>query len=149
MFIGPPHGAHNPTRELLKEANSIFGKEKLVAQIVSLGCGRSHIYSVEKSKNTEGVSRSIQEMAADCEAVETELSTRLCDMDAYLRLNVERGMENVLMSEWDDVGPIETHTRAYVEMAEVSETIDASLRRLQEGTGTITLGEISSYPYFH
>ena len=147
VFIGGPHGANNPTRELLKEASSIFGKEKLVAQIVSLGCGRSHIYSVERSTNTEGVGRSVQEMAADCEAVAKELSTRLCDMDAYLRLNVERGMENVLMNEWDNLGPIETHTSAYVETAEISESIEASLKSLQGCAGTVTLGEISAYPY--
>jgi hypothetical protein len=148
-FVGGPRGANNPTRELLKEASSVFGKEKSVAQIVSLGCGRSHIYSVERSTNPEGVSRSVHEMAADCEAVANELSTRLCDMDAYLRLNVERGMENVVMNKWDDLGPIETHTSAYVETAEVSETIEASLRRLQGVPGTITLGEISAYPYTH
>jgi hypothetical protein len=145
-FIGGPRGANNPTRELLKEASSLFGKDKLVAQIVSLGCGRSRVYSVEGT-NTEGVSESVQEMAADCEAVANELSTRLCDMEAYLRLNVDRGMETVLMDKWDDLGPIETHTSAYVETAEISGSIEASLRRLQGGTGSITLGEISSYPY--
>jgi hypothetical protein len=145
-FIGGPRGAYNPTRELLKEASSIFGKERLVAQIVSLGCGRSHIYSVERSTNTEGASRSVQEMAADCEAVANELSTRLCDMDAYLRLNVDRGMENLVMNEWEDLGPIETHTSAYIETAEVSESIETSLKSLQGCTGTVTLGEISPYP---
>ena len=146
-FIGGPRGANNPTRELLKEASAVFGKEKLVAQIVSLGCGRSHISSVEKVTNTEGVSRSVDEMAADCEAVAKELSTRLCDMEAYLRLDVERGMENLLLNEWNDLGAIETHTSAYVETAEISESIEASLRSLQGGTGTVTLGEISAYPY--
>jgi len=149
VFIGGPRGANNPTRELLREASAIFGKEKLVAQIISLGSGRSHISSMEQNSGTERVSRLVQEMAADCEAVAKELSTRFCDMDAYLRLNVERGMENVLMNEWDDLGPIESHTSAYVEMAEISETIEASLQRLQGRTGTITLGEISSYPCTH
>jgi hypothetical protein len=131
---------------MLKEASTIFGKDQLVAQIVSLGCGRSRAYSVERSTNTDGVSGSVQEMAADCETVAKELSTRLCDMDTYLRFNVDRGMENVVMDKWDDLGPIETHTSAYVEMAEISGTIEASLRRLQGVAGTITLGEISSYP---
>ena len=146
-FKGGPRGANNPTRELLKEASTIFGREKLVCQIVSLGCGRLHISSMEMDTDTEGATRWVQEMEADCEAVAKELSTRLCNMDEYLRLNVERGMERQLMSEWDDLGPIETHTSAYVEMADISETIEASLRRLQGSTGTVTLGEISAYPY--
>jgi hypothetical protein len=131
----------------LKEANAIFGREKLVTQIISLGCGHSHISLVERNKNSEGVDRTVEEMAVDCEAVAKELSTRLCDMDAYLRLNVERGMENVPMNKWAELGPIETHTDAYVETADTSETIEVSLRRLQGNTGTVTLGEISAYSY--
>jgi hypothetical protein len=145
VFIGSPRGANNPTRELLKEASVVFGKEKLVAQIISLGCGHSYIPSMEKNSNPKGDSRLVQEMAADCEAVEKELSTRLCDMDEYLRLNMERGTENVLMNQWHDLGPIEIHTNAYVETAEISQIIESSLRRLQGSTGTVTLGEISAY----
>ena len=146
-FIGGPRGANNSTRELLKEASVVFGREKLVAQIVSLGCGRSYVSSVEKIANTEGVSRSVDEMAADCEAVARELLTRLCDMEAYLRLDVERGMENLMLNGWHDLGAIETHTSAYVGRAEISETMEASLRRLQGGSGSVTLGEISAYRY--
>jgi hypothetical protein len=146
-FIGGPRGAHNPTRELLKEASAIFGKEKLVLQIISLGCGRSRVSSMEKNMGTESISRPAQEVVVDCETVANELSTRLCEIDAYLRLDVERGMENLVMSQWDNLGPIETHTSAYVGTAEISETLDASLRHLQGGTGTIKLGEISAYPY--
>jgi hypothetical protein len=146
-FVGGPHGANNPTRELLREANAIFGKEKLVMQVLSLGCGRSRVPSMDTLTNTDGVCRLVQEMAADCEIVENELSARLCDVDAYLRLNVERGMEKLLMSEWHQLGPIETHTNAYVEAPAISETFEASLRRLQEDTGTVTLGEISACSY--
>jgi hypothetical protein len=141
ILSGGPRGAHNPTRELLKEASAVFGREKLVAQIVSLGCGRLHI------SDTEGVDRSVQEMAADCEAVARDLSSRLYDMDEYVRFNVDRGMERLLMDEWEDLGPIETHTSAYIETTEISEIIEASLRRLRGGTGTVTLGELSEYPY--
>jgi hypothetical protein len=146
-FKGGPRGANNPTRELVKEASTIFGREKLVAQIVSLGCGRSHLSSLEMDTDTEGATRWVQEMEADCEAVAKELSTRLCNMDEYLRLSVERGMEHQLTTKWDELGPIETHTSAYVESADISETIEASLRHLQESTSTVTLGEISEYSY--
>jgi hypothetical protein len=144
-FIGGPRGANNPTRELLREACSIFGEEKLVMQIISLGCGRSLVSPVERNTDTEGISLSVQDMVADCETVAKELSTRLCDMDGYLRLDVERGMESLLMDKWDDLGPIETHTCAYVGTPEISKAVDASLLCLQEGTGTVTLGEISAY----
>jgi hypothetical protein len=142
-FVGGPLGANNPTRELLKEASALFGKQKLVSQIISVGCGRSHVSSMEMYPNTEAVCRVVQEMAADCEMVDKDLSTRFCDMDAYLRLNVDRGMENLAMNQWDDVGPIGTHTSAYAETVAISEAVEASLKRLHGSTGTITLSQIS------
>jgi hypothetical protein len=145
-FIGGPRGAHNPTRELLKEASGIFGKETLLVQIISLGCGRSNVSSMDMGTDTAGVSRLVQEMAADCDTVEKELATRFCDMDAYLRLNVDRHMENLLMNEWSNLGSIETYTSAYTETAIVAEALEASLKRLQGSTGTVTLGQISAYP---
>jgi hypothetical protein len=147
IFIGGPHGAYNPTRELLKEASAIFGKEKLIAQIISLGCGRAHVPSMERNLISEDVDRSVQDMAADCDTVDKELSTRFDDLEAYLRLNVERGMENLVMNKWDDLGPIETHTSAYIETAEISGSLDASLNRLRGSAGTVTLGEISMYSF--
>jgi hypothetical protein len=102
---------------------------------------------MEISTATKGASDLVQEMAADCETVAKELSTRLGDMEAYLRLNVDRGMENLIVNEWDDLGPIETHTSAYAETAIISEALDASLMRLKESTGTVTLGQISAYAY--
>jgi hypothetical protein len=144
-FNGGPRGANNPTRELLKEASAIFGKPKLVAQIISLGCGRLHISSKERNPDAGGINQSALEMMADCEAVAKELSSRLCDMEEYVRLNVDRGKDHLLTNNWDELGPIETHTGAYIETAEISEAIERSLRRLQEGTGTVTLGDISAY----
>ncbi|KIM32605.1 hypothetical protein M408DRAFT_48522, partial [Serendipita vermifera MAFF 305830] len=38
-FVGGAVGANNPTRELLKEAANVFGKDKRVTQILSIGAG--------------------------------------------------------------------------------------------------------------
>jgi hypothetical protein len=144
-FVGGPLGTKNPTRELLKEAGAIFRKERLASQVVSIGCGRSRISSMETYTYTDGGTRLVQEMAAECEGVEKDLSTRLCDMDEYLRLNVDRGMEKFLMNEWDDLGPIESHTSAYIETDIITDALEASLKRLKGSIGTVMLGQISTY----
>jgi hypothetical protein len=69
-----------PARELLKEASTIFGKEKLVVHTVSLRCGHSHVYSLESSTDAERASRLVQGTVADY-VVALRLSTRLCDTD--------------------------------------------------------------------
>ncbi|KIM28992.1 hypothetical protein M408DRAFT_329034 [Serendipita vermifera MAFF 305830] len=141
-FIGGALGANNPTRLLLEEASSIYGKHRRVAQILSLGCGLPQVLSIHHSDKPDP-DRMLKEMTADCEAVANELSTRLLNIDAYIRLNVNRGMEMVRMEGWNDLGAVETHTASYLTIAFVSESIDTSLRYLQNRAGTITLSQIN------
>jgi hypothetical protein len=143
-FIGGAHGANNPTRELLKEASALFGPNRRVAQVISIGSGLPRVASVESSTDNEGVDRLLKEIGTDCEMVAQELSTRLYTIDAYLRLNVDRGMELVTMTDWNELGSIESHTAAYIATATITGALDTSLRRLQERTGSLTLGQIST-----
>ena len=141
-FIGGAHGANNPTRELLKEASTLFGPNRRVAQVLSIGSGLPRVISTESSTDDEGIHR-LKEIGADCEMVAQELSTRLYTIDAYLRLNVDRGMELVAMTDWNDLGSIGTHTAAYIATAAIV-ALDTSVRHLQERIGALTLGQIST-----
>ncbi|KIM20144.1 hypothetical protein M408DRAFT_334121, partial [Serendipita vermifera MAFF 305830] len=140
-FVGGALGANNPTRLLLEEAGKLFGKDRRVAQIISLGCGLPRVLSVNSSDKID-VDRLLKEITADCETVASELSTRLFNIDAYLRLNVNRGMELLEMKEWNSLGAVGTHTTTYLATTVVSESIDSSLRRLQTRVGSVTLGQL-------
>jgi len=142
-FIGGAIGANNPTRDLLKEASSVFGNESRVAQIISIGSGIRPVLSINSEINEANLSRLLKDIAADCETVAQVLHTRFYNINAYLRLNVERGLENVTVEDWNELGAIESHTAAYIAVASISGSIDASLRRLREGVGTVTLRQIS------
>ena len=142
-FVGGAFGTNNPTRELLKEAETIFGTETRVAQIISIGSGIRPALSLDSEINEAIFSRLLKDIATDCEAVAQELHTRLYNINAYLRLNVEKGMENVTMEDWSELGAIESHTGAYITVASVSASIDTSLRHLRERIGTVTLGQVS------
>jgi hypothetical protein len=145
-FIGGALGASNPTRELLKEASAIFGPDRRVAQVLSIGSGLPRVISTESSTDTEGVHRLLKDIATDCEMVAQELSTRLYTIDVYLRLNVDRGMELVTMTDWNGLGSIQSHTAAYIATAAVTGALETSVRHLRERTGTLTLGQISTCP---
>ncbi|KIM22768.1 hypothetical protein M408DRAFT_40342, partial [Serendipita vermifera MAFF 305830] len=45
-FIGGSFGINNPTRMLLVEAGCVYGENRRVAQILSLGCGLPRVLSV-------------------------------------------------------------------------------------------------------
>jgi hypothetical protein len=142
-FVGGSLGANNPTRELLKEAQGIFGKERRVAQIISLGSGRPRVLSLESTSPQNALNRLLKSIAVDCEGVAADLSMRLFNSSAYLRLNVDRGMEDIEIGDWDQLAAIESHTCAYIEGTVVARSIDISLNNIRERIGSVTLGQMS------
>jgi hypothetical protein len=144
-FVGGPFGANNPTRELLKEASFAFGRDKRVAQIISIGCGTSHTLSLKGAMGEAGEGRLLKEIAVDCHTVAQELSSRLSSVEAYHRFNVESGMEDIGFDNWSLLGDIETHTRSYIEADTITRDLEVSLRYLRGKVGTITLEQLSMY----
>jgi len=142
-FVGGALGANNPTKELLKEAQAIFGKDRRIAQIISLGSGLPRVISLEDGASQKTMSQFLRRIIADCEVVAADLSTRLFDVGAYLRLNVDRGMDDIEIGDWNRLASIESHTWAYVEGTIVSRSIDNSLKNIRERTGSANLGQIS------
>jgi hypothetical protein len=144
-FTGGPLGASNPTRELLKEAGIAFGLDKRVAQIISLGTGWPNVVPLEAVDPADMSSQLLKALYTDCETVASELSTRLVNVDAYVRLNVENGPEASSFDDWRGLGAIEQSTNAYVETSAVTRLLEESLRYLQNRVGTATLAQISAY----
>jgi hypothetical protein len=144
-FVGGPLGANNPTRELLREAGTIFGNDKRVSQIISIGCGVPATLSLEALADEAGIGGWLK-IAADCQVVARELSTRLFNVDAYLRLNVERGIESTSLDDWSILGDIEAHAGSYIESIAVTEALDTSWGRVRRNIATVTLGQLSTYP---
>jgi hypothetical protein len=144
-FIGGVLGANNPTRELLKEAGTVFGNERRVTQIISIGCGIPPVLSLEAMTEGAGASRLVKEIPTDCQMVATELAVRLYDVDAYLRLSVDKGIGNIEMDQWGMLGDMEAHTARYMESQTITHAIEASLNHLKQKSGTVTLGHLSRW----
>jgi hypothetical protein len=144
-FVGGVLGTNNPTRELLREAGTVFGNERRVAQIISIGCGIPPALSLEVMSDGAGANRLLKEIPTDCQMVATELATRLYDVESYLRLSVDKGIGNIEMDQWGMVGDIEMHTSCYIESQTIIHTIEGSLKRLKQRSGTVTLGRLSRW----
>jgi hypothetical protein len=143
-FIGGAPGYYNPTRELLKEARAAYGDEQRLALILSLGSGLPPTMSLESSTSlSTSIENLIKYIAVDCERVARELSSQLIEVDAYVRLNVARGLEDVLFDEWSKMGLIEDHTKTYLEAAPVAQILSKVTEKITRQVGAITLGQIS------
>jgi len=90
-----------------------------------------------------GAGRLAKEVAADCQMVAQDLGTRRFNVDAYRRFEVEKGMEDLEMSEWSVLEDIENCTRDYIQTPIVTKKLDLCLQRLRSKVGTITLGQLS------
>jgi hypothetical protein len=142
-FTSASFGFNNPARELIKEAEAQFGSNARLSTILSIGSGRTALISLGGPEST--CHESLKGIVVDCEKVARELGMQLFNVDAYLRLNVDRGMENMEISDWKRSGKIVGYTSAYLEVPKVTKAIDSSIQRLQDKVGSITLGQLSTF----
>jgi hypothetical protein len=142
-FIGTPFTDHNPTREILREAWLTFG-DKQVCCLLSLGSGRPAPLSLTELSRREGNTQTtLRRIIHENEKLATELSHQLRHVSSYLRLNVDRGMENIQNSDWQNLGPIMDHTYIYLGDPMIIDSIDILTRCLVQRIGTVTLRELS------
>jgi hypothetical protein len=141
VFAGIPHGFNNPMREVLKEAQLVFGEKRPVSLVLSLGSGQRARLS-DLDHHVTRLSR------IHSDGVERDLQHQLHGLGAYLRLNVDRGMESIELNDWDKLGSIETYTNIYLEMNQITNYIDSAFQWLLERSGSATLGQLCIYLSF-
>jgi hypothetical protein len=142
-FSGAGMGFNNPTRELLKEAKLEYGDERQVSLILSLGSGRPKELTLEKSDSkANSIQDLVMKLVASGESVERDVSYQLYDVGAYVRLNVDQGMEEIQFYEWSQLGKIKSHTKAYLQSTPVTKLVEASLSSLEKREGFMTLYQL-------
>jgi hypothetical protein len=143
-FIGGSLGFYNPTRELLKEAKVAYGDDQRVALILSIGSGVPPIMSLDSSSSLScNIESLVMYIGTDCERVAREMGTQLITVDAYVRLNVNRGLEDVRFDDWSHISSIESCIKTYLEAPSATRVMDAVSEKIMRHTGSITLGQLS------
>jgi hypothetical protein len=118
-------------KQLIAEAELIFGNTRDVACIISIGTGRPKVANFRKPAfgfqrvlplDLIGVLKNI---ATDSQATATEMMERYKHYPGvYYRLNVERGLDSVSLEEWKKLGEVKTHTLEYLSQDDISQNID-------------------------
>ncbi len=149
QFIDGGLGCNNPTNQVLEEARSIWGNDETIGCLLSLGTGFPGTIGLATPDNFQkflptkliGVLKSI---ATDCETTAHALSQRFKDFpNFYFRFNVPHGVEGIPLEEWEKMGDIETHTKAYLEDVDTSKKINAVVDILRTSTSQgASLGNI-------
>ncbi|KIM19822.1 hypothetical protein M408DRAFT_30898 [Serendipita vermifera MAFF 305830] len=143
-FIGTPLGSNNPIRQVLEEARLQFGDEKQVSLILSLGSGRPNAFSFDSlDLYPDNHGNLLTQLMLGCERVARELSFQMSELPAYLRLNVDKGVENMKLTDWDKLGDIEGHTDVYLQLPDICDQVENASRALLSRVGSISLGGLN------
>ncbi|KIM26165.1 hypothetical protein M408DRAFT_197093 [Serendipita vermifera MAFF 305830] len=143
-FIGIPLGFNNPTKQVLEEARLQFGDEKQVSLILSLGSGRPNAFSFDSlDLYPDNHGNLLTRLMLGCERIARELSFQMSELSAYLRLNVDKGVENMKLTDWDRLGDIEGHTDVYLQAPGIGEAVENASHALRGCLGSVSLGDLN------
>jgi len=86
-------GYPNPTRELLKEAQQIFGEDAKVATVISIGSGKKRPSNLSARDDQHTLMEAVKDAVINAEITHEELKTRLRETHLYFRFNVHMTSE--------------------------------------------------------
>jgi predicted acylesterase/phospholipase RssA len=121
LFADGGLGANNPVEEVEGEASNIWCKEleelkPLVECFISIGTGNPGIKPFEDSL-MKFLGQTIVEIATETEHTETKFIARygrLYDEKRYFRFNVEQGLQDIGLEEYEKKGAIEGAAEKYL-----------------------------------
>ncbi|KAJ7860820.1 acyl transferase/acyl hydrolase/lysophospholipase [Mycena olivaceomarginata] len=144
-FVDGGLGHNNPTMSLLSEAKHLFPDHQL-ACIISLGTGQPHTISIPKPSPLNpflpfDVLKAIREIATDCEKEHQAFAHHFNGIaNFYFRFNVEQGMQNIQLNQWERLGDVAANTRQYIQSQLVTNQLADAAKSLSE-----KIGKVSAY----
>jgi hypothetical protein len=127
--------AANPAKELLHEAQRVFGDNIEVATILSIGAGKGNVWSVSMANGSE-LREAVNLATTSCEPVHEELYSRLRQTSIYFRLNFERGSGPQMELSSANVS-------AYLEEGMISDRVDEAVKSIHLRPMGVKLKDIS------
>ncbi|KAI0403728.1 acyl transferase/acyl hydrolase/lysophospholipase [Xylaria palmicola] len=111
-FIDAAFGYNNPCEVLIEEAKKQFpGHGQL--QVLSIGTGLGDVVTIEDSRGS--ILKALKKMASSSAAVANRLDDRYGNGGSYFRFNVDRGLEDITLSDWQKTSKISAHTMNYIQ----------------------------------
>ncbi|ETS80274.1 hypothetical protein PFICI_07803 [Pestalotiopsis fici W106-1] len=143
-FIDAGFGHNNPCEVLIEEAQRQYPHRKHL-QVLSIGTGLGNVVSIKDSRVS--ILKALKKMATTSKNVATRLEDRYGGSGSYYRFNVERGLEDITLSDWQKTSNISAHTGNY--LRENRRAVSAFVRRFlaeptQEEAGVAELEPQSS-----
>ncbi len=148
-FIDAGMGCNNPVRYLIVEAQREFGSAREVSCIVSIGTGKPKVAGFKAPSFFQralplDLVKVLASMATDTEAQASVMKARYQNCPSlYHRLNVERGLDEITLEEWEKLGEVKTHTMTYLGEDDINNDLDIIVKALVgKSSQTFCLGQL-------
>lgn len=138
----------NPIKDVLDEAEQVFGKEQRVACLLSLGSGTGSDILLPSNLTHLEVHGLLQAMEMQQKAATEDASRRFGDLEAYYRFSVE-GIGSGCLGDWTlwDADSVEYLSRKYLDDPHHSSELTVAVQQLKDGRGTVTLDRLSKLAF--
>ncbi|KAG8710896.1 hypothetical protein FRC09_020883 [Ceratobasidium sp. 395] len=151
-FVDAAMGCGNPIDYVLAEAKRIYPNRR-VACIVSIGSGHPRTIRIPEPSPFQrvlptyviptSVIIAMRDIATDNERVAQAIATRFAGIpNVYFRVNVDQGMQSVRLGDWDRLGEVKAHTRAYMAKAETKGLMGQAAKAVKEKKGIAPVEQI-------
>lgn len=110
---------------VLNEANSLFGSRQ-IGCLLSIGTGQAKVIAIRKPGIFQqivptDVINALNSITTDCETMHEVMLGHFANLpNTYFRFNVEHGMQEIRLSDWEEMGSVEAHTSQYLKKKEIS-----------------------------
>ncbi|KAI1165515.1 acyl transferase/acyl hydrolase/lysophospholipase [Nemania serpens] len=135
-FIDAGFGHNNPCEVLIEEAERQFPSHGGL-RVLSIGTGLGDVATIRGRRD---VLKALKTMVTTSTLVAGKLNRRYAASSHYYRFNVDRGLQDVTLSDWEKASTISGHTKNYLEdnrMA-IQKSVDSFNNRPQgqQGAGS-------------
>lgn len=143
---------NNPCSVVIEEAALVFPNRKITC-IISIGTGKPSTNHIEK-QGVVGrlipieVAKAMVRIATDTENTHQELQRRYTPRpNLYFRFNVEQGMQEVTMDEWNKLSAVMAHASQYVRSADVRPKLEEAAKILVERKSELSVSDAGEELY--
>lgn len=146
-FVDGGLGCNNPVSQLLLEAKLMF-PGRHVSSIISIGSGHTRTIQIPKPSLFQRILPvnaliALKDIATDCERAAQAISRRFQNVPGvYFRFNVDQGLQNVGLGEWERLGEVTAHTRAYLRLVETGQRLDSAAEAINFRKSSVATAEI-------
>jgi len=143
---------NNPVKVVIEEGAKVFGDKRRVACVVSIGTGHQSAIGLRdadwyQALLPKNVIDLLKNLATDSEEKASECEKQYGHLPGlYYRFNVEHGLENVSLNEWEKISEVKAHTKAYLQEPLVERKLNQLVDVLRTRSANITATQLCMIP---